>query len=567
MEKKLNFMWEKFYTELAGELLKYKNNRKELVEKSKKMYELANIELPSLLKNDNIDDIDPFTFYAFFNRGYNGEDENLYNEYVKNRISLISAIGNLFNIKSEVPTIFDSIPTILHNTARYFRLFEDGKMTKKSYEDINLLWEFFECALNFVKDSSKLNAEKFIKLFDKAINIKSNKRSKITGGLYWIAPETFLTLDQNTYSFIYDKNGVFSRILNNLPEKKTDNSLSGKEYMEIIKNVKEFLNSNESSIKSFKELSRSAYERKNDNTVIKGHGENKIYYGVPGCGKSFQANKDALNITHNENLIIRTVFYPDYTNSDFIGQIIPNLNDDKSILYSIQGGPFTEALALAIDNPSKKVCLIIDEINRGNAAAIFGDIFQLLDRNSNYRIRNYIISEYLKKNCQNKNFDFENILIPNNLYIYATMNTSDQNVYTLDTAFKRRWNMKYVKNNLDAKELKNKIVPILNMQWTKFVIKINQLIIEAGKSLDISGEDKQLGAFFISLDEWKKIESAPKEEATLLFAEKVLSYLWEDVAKFNKTAIFNEDFNTFDDVLTKFVEKKGEIFAFKEENK
>ena len=296
---------------------------------------------------------------------------------------------------------------------------------------------------------------------------------------------------------------------------------------------------------------------------VKG-GYNAIYYGIPGCGKSFEANREANKLTNsNQDLIIRTTFYPDYTNSDFIGQIIPKIddNDKNNVLYDIQGGPFTDAMVLAYNNPSSNVCLIIEEINRGNAAAIFGDLFQLLDRkedgNSVYYIENYTISKYLERECINKTYNYNKIRIPSNLYLIGTMNTSDQNVFTLDTAFKRRWEMRHIVNNVDKSEYADKIIPILNMSWKDFVKKINFQITHNEDDLGINGEDKQLGAYFISGIEWGKmdklIQTNNSEEAARIFAEKVLSYIWEDVAKLNKDSLFKKDYRVFDDVVSDFL--------------
>ena len=297
-------------------------------------------------------------------------------------------------------------------------------------------------------------------------------------------------------------------------------------------------------------------------------GFNSIYYGIPGCGKSYIANTEANSLTNNSDLIVRTTFYPDYTNSDFVGQIIPKIDDDdkNSVLYDIQGGPFTDALVMAIDNPSSYVCLIIEEINRGNAAAIFGDLFQLLDRNGNgeseYYIKNYTISKYLEKHCTNRSYNFYNISIPSNLILIGTMNTSDQNVFTLDTAFKRRWNMKHISNDIENSKYANKIIPILNITWKDFVNDINYLITHNEDDLGINGEDKQLGAYFISGQEWNKMSDLIKtdnvEEAAKIFAEKILSYIWEDVAKLDKKSMFKKDYKIFDDVVKDFL-KDGDV--------
>lgn len=278
------------------------------------------------------------------------------------------------------------------------------------------------------------------------------------------------------------------------------------------------------------------------------NGFNKIYYGVPGSGKSYIVNKV---FTENEYKVFRTTFHPEYTNSDFVGQIIPEVKDGK-VEYNFHPGSFTLALKHSLENKNEKVCLIIEEINRGNASAIFGDIFQLLDRDSNgkskYQIYNGPISDYLSKN----GIDIDNIYIPSNMWIIATMNTSDQNVFTLDTAFKRRWKMEYIKNVFEnddsySKQLREIKIPKTDITWEQFVTSINEKI---ANDCPINSEDKQLGMYFVTIEEVKN----EKE-----FAEKILSYLWDDVAKINPEDWFG-DIKTYDRLLSTYEKESVKVF-------
>ena len=298
---------------------------------------------------------------------------------------------------------------------------------------------------------------------------------------------------------------------------------------------------------------------------------NKIVYGVPGCGKSYYVSNTIVDKDTNKGSVFRTTFYPDYTNGDFVGQVIPKLNskDETTVLYDIQSGPFTDALLDAILNPNKNTYLIIEEINRGNAAAIFGDIFQLLDRTlegySEYPIKNYIISTFLHKKIDNKYsvyYDLDNIKIPSNLIIIGTMNTSDQNVFTLDTAFKRRWKMEYIQNNINECIYADYKVPMSDITWAEFVKEINDFIT-SDSGLDINGEDKQIGSYFVTGSEWNDIKTtADSKEAARIFAEKVLSYIWEDVAKINRDAWFESSkYRTLDSLVTAYMEKGLEVFS------
>lgn len=276
--------------------------------------------------------------------------------------------------------------------------------------------------------------------------------------------------------------------------------------------------------------------------------QNLLLYGVAGVGKSYNINK----ITgEDETFIERIVFHPDYLNTDFIGQILPKVNDDGKIDYQFKAGSFTKILKKAINDPSHHYYLVIEEINRGNAPAIFGEVFQLLDRkadgSSTYRISNDLMAKEIF-NDPNKT-----IFIPNNLTILATMNTADQNVFTLDTAFQRRWTMRMIENNIKNCDYKN--VPVLDtgVSWQQFNTVINEHILEVNKDT-LTSEDKRLGAFFIRADELK----LPTDLTNgIPFAEKVIKYLWDDVFKFNKYALFKSSLNSLDKVLREFKNQQG----------
>ena len=181
------------------------------------------------------------------------------------------------------------------------------------------------------------------------------------------------------------------------------------------------------------------------------NGTNILLYGVPGSGKSWTIEHEYCK---PGTVVERLVFHPDYTNADFIGQILPVVDPvDKMVTYEFTPGPFTNILKEAYNNPSKSYVLIIEEINRGNAPAIFGDVFQLLDRTVKTKVMDGVsyprgTSEYgiTNENIAKAVYDDgkHKVRIPSNLSILGTMNTSDQNVFTLDTAFQRRWNMRLI---------------------------------------------------------------------------------------------------------------------------
>lgn len=268
--------------------------------------------------------------------------------------------------------------------------------------------------------------------------------------------------------------------------------------------------------------------------MVKG-GDNIIFYGMPGCGKSHTIKEQYCD---DEQYMERVVFHPDYTYSDFIGQILPQLVDGH-ISYSFVPGPFTRILKKAHYDPYNKYYLIIEEINRGNAAAIFGDVFQLLDRKNGE-------SEYGISNAEIANAVYEDskplVKIPANLTIIATMNTVDQNVFTLDTAFKRRWRMKSVSSDIDNCHLATLKIAGTDITWKQFVNAINELIVEISNG-NIGVEDKRLGAYFVKEEELQDLEQ---------FSSKVLLYLWNDVFKHERNIIFKPEYKTLDNVIADF---------------
>lgn len=314
-------------------------------------------------------------------------------------------------------------------------------------------------------------------------------------------------------------------------------------------------------------------------------GANKIFYGAPGCGKSRHVS-DMLDEAHvAKNNIIRVTFHPEYANCDFIGQILPTVEpktdettgEEKEIVkYIFNPGPFTLALQTAYGT-NDMVFLIVEEINRGNAAAIFGDMFQLLDRVKDSGKPNYCASEYPVSNPNMQKYLIESIsdeaikaelqngvFIPSNLTIYATMNSSDQNVFTLDTAFKRRWSFEQISNdiNKDADHAyKSWYVPGTEVTWADFLTKLNDKILDY-KLQNQTNEDKRLGKYFVTKDCLVDPTNIPGDVSEIAqnFAYKVLEYVWNDVCKIGREEWFDtETYKTLEDLIEAFINpKEGE---------
>lgn len=325
-------------------------------------------------------------------------------------------------------------------------------------------------------------------------------------------------------------------------------------------------------------------------------GRNILLYGVPGSGKSWTIQHEYCTPkTHVERL----VFHPDYTYSDFVGQILPNVAEDGQISYKFTPGPFTSILRDAYADPEGDYVLIIEEINRGNAPAIFGEVFQLLDRKveikehddefpigtSEYGITNPNIANVVYGNPNQK------VRIPSNLSIIGTMNTSDQNVFTLDTAFQRRWEMRLIENNFDTVDLKLADAYILDttVTWRNFCTTINDIVIGNSTRMT-SSEDKRLGAYFVhvsdlifdekmgNLSDGIYDELRNKENTGSLviaeynrlreirqamqqnrkFPEKVIKYLWDDAFKFNRESVFEvTQYQSLEAVIKAFLWNTG----------
>lgn len=271
----------------------------------------------------------------------------------------------------------------------------------------------------------------------------------------------------------------------------------------------------------------------------------QILFGAPGTGKSHTINSDA-NITEQNS--IRTTFHPDSDYSTFVGCYKPTKDEERGeITYDFTPQAFTNAYVAAWKDLDNKFYLIIEEINRGNCAQIFGDIFQLLDRNeqgySSYKTTpDQDLANYIRK--QLADYDIEDtevksgkkMQLPPNLHIWATMNTSDQSLFPIDSAFKRRWDWRYIP--IDYTDRGHYIAcGDTQYSWADFLQKVNDKVEAVTQS-----EDKKLGYWFMG-------NGAEQKEITIdRFVSKVVFYLWNDVFKdFGKSGntIFKETFDKF----------------------
>lgn len=256
-------------------------------------------------------------------------------------------------------------------------------------------------------------------------------------------------------------------------------------------------------------------------------------------------------------------------------------NGGKEISYEYVPGPFMRIYTQAINHPEEKYLLLIEEINRANVAAVFGDVFQLLDRKSGVSEYPIATSEDIKAflmdnlEClKGKRIDefsdeesrlYQEMRIPNNMFIWATMNSADQGVFPMDTAFKRRWEFEYIGVDDEAKEVEKYIIPIGDEEHRKYVKwddlreRINDILSSDDCKVN---EDKLLGPFFISKS---MLESACEKEERFIkaFESKVIMYLFEDAMKMRPANIFkgHKGKMIFSEICKTFEEKGEGLFG------
>lgn len=299
----------------------------------------------------------------------------------------------------------------------------------------------------------------------------------------------------------------------------------------------------------------------------------EVYYGAPGTGKSFSVDKILEPIDSSKKF--RVTIHPEYTYSDFVGQLLPVTSEQHPVEFKFKSGPFTDALREAYANTAEEVFLIIEELSRGNAAAILGDIFQLLDRDqygvSKYPIRNKDIADQIPTLLTDE------IKLPSNFSILCTVNTNDQNVYPMDTAFKRRFDWKYISTSpaltedgtaidktLNNPKLYINADPVVETNWQSFYMALNSFITDKNNGLG-KDEDKQVGQFFIdfpatlitnSYSADDEVRNNAKRNVNEIIKNKLLQYLWQDVqgnSSFGTTvSLFDSDISSFEKLYTNY---------------
>jgi hypothetical protein len=278
-------------------------------------------------------------------------------------------------------------------------------------------------------------------------------------------------------------------------------------------------------------------------------GYNLLVYGAPGTGKSRFA-ENVLSSFPARGQLVRTVFHPDTSHADFFGGLKPVKTGiaDAPITYDFIPGPFAKAYVAALKGPEKIHVLLIEELNRANAAGVFGEVFQLLDRDQTgrgeYEVEADSVSENFFKGQLGERFNGA-LRMPANLVVLATMNSSDQGVQLLDSAFKRRWQFQYMPVDFNACPYRDSPVIYLGhrLSWGKFATTINkQLAEQVG-----CPEDRLIGPFFLS-----EYELTDRER----IASKLLLYLWEDVLRYRGRESIFRSFASFQGLQSAFLGDK-----------
>lgn len=415
----------------------------------------------------------------------------------------------------------------------------------------------------------------------------------------YIGPELRRDPSQAISTLSEDKAvAVIRGVLDKQPELKDKfESIFSKSFMErvlgavrvLIPTVAEYGETEEKALETFRE-EKKAIEEMIEEPIkyetyydCKLYARNRIIFGAPGTGKSFKMNKEKDKLLEAGGYCERVTFHPSYSYANFVGTYKPvsrkDKNRDEIIVYEYVPGPFMRVLVKALENSRgngediKPFVLLVEEINRANVAAVFGEVFQLLDRNSKntseYTIQpSEDIKKYLMDTIHVTEDEISELKIPDNMFIWATMNSADQGVFPMDTAFKRRWEFEYIGIDDESDEVKDYIIPIGNtdnrkyIRWNDIRTKINEILSSEQCKVN---EDKLLGPFFMSKT---LLESALEDQESekrfvKAFESKVIMYLFEDVMKMRPQNIFRGHTGRmiFSDICADFEMNREKIFG------
>ena len=458
------FGWTRFYSEIADVLTKYRDDRRPLITGLKEIADRMGDRFPPALDTFKdgtqgfLRDICPFTTIGCFNRATKDET----------RRAIAKEIRTFLKVQEPTPNLTDSqdgIPLLAPMASWYF-----AKEQNRGSNDIDKLWNVFGDTLSFIDGGNDGTRDVFERSFDEAISVKFVGISKLTIGMFWIRPWDFPTLDKKSMSYIRDVLGE------DIPKKYEP---SGSEYLRLRDSLMDRFNDPGCPVRSFPELSFSAYTDSGAGKGTHGNGasgtetgvggsqgsgpatgaerpytimeilsegcflpreklevalerlrqrKNMILQGPPGTGKTWLAKRLAYALVgyKDERLVKRYQFHPNLSYEDFVRGHRPDAGK-----LELVDGPFLEVVKAAQGDLDNTYVVVIEEINRGNPAQIFGEMLTLLE--SDKRNEDEALALAMPR------VEDERIHIPPNVYVIGTMNVADRSLALVDLALRRRF--------------------------------------------------------------------------------------------------------------------------------
>ncbi len=496
------FEWVEFYTELANEILKYKNNRTQLLDKLKQAYVNLEMPFPKVDRTyDLITDIDPFTVFGLFNKQITDGNRN----------NILTSIAKQLDMKCKIPTVFAGIPLLSNMNSIFYNW-----TGSREENDINNLWDLYELAIDYADNNQAGTKQKFIDKFETVLE-QQNIKWNITMGLFWIRPYVYISLDGKNRWFLgldyFDDS--FHQALNQSKQR----ILNGSWYLDFCDSLNEFVINNKCEFSNFIELSDFAFiesnlenerlakekeaeqlkiaeqelagkeaqksehnllysdedmlgevyiSRKEYDTLVHliNYKKNVILQGAPGVGKTFIAKKLAYSMIgeKNEQQVKLIQFHQSYSYEDFIMGYRPSKDG-----FELTNGVFYEFCNRARKDSGNKYFFIIDEINRGNLSKIFGELFMLIESDKRDETMELLYKDKLE------------FSVPKNLYIIGMMNTADRSLAMIDYALRRRFSFYNLEPQFESEKFVTYQEGLNNSKFNKLVeciININKRITE-----------------------------------------------------------------------------------------